>query len=184
MNDAVLVVWKYKLIQNESETEQERKVVDDDNSVSESTADSNDSEKDLTSSNPCVPHTIVFKCIGAARDTQSQVYLRTARDRMLSGYTVPVRMRPEPTNIVDSRAIVFECELDGKWNKIGYVVSDILDEVHAAISLNLIISVKFKCIKYVTHWTRSGPGYFAGISITKNGPWDRRVKLFQSTIGH
>ena len=102
MNDAVLVVWKYKLIQNESETEQERKVVDDDNSVSESTADSNDSEKDLTSSNPCVPHTIVFKCIGAAKDTQSQVYLRTARDRMLRGYTVPVRMRPEPTNIVDS----------------------------------------------------------------------------------
>ena len=49
MNDAVLVVWKYKLIQNESETEQEGKVVDDDNSVSESTADSNDSEKeDLT----------------------------------------------------------------------------------------------------------------------------------------
>lgn len=167
MNDAVLVVWKYKLIQNESETEQEGKVVDDDNSISESTADSNDSEKDLMSSNPCVPHTTVFKCIGAARDTQSQVYLRTARDRMLSGYTVPVRMRPEPTNIVNPRAIVFECELDGKWKKIGYVVSDILDEVHAAISSNLIISVKFKCIKYVTHWTRSGPGYFAGISITK-----------------
>jgi len=78
VNDAVLVVWKYKLIQNESETEQEGKVVDD-NSVSESTADSNDSEKDLTSSNSCVPHTIVFKCIGAARDTQSQVYLCTAR---------------------------------------------------------------------------------------------------------
>jgi len=87
VNDAVLVVWKYKLIQNESETEEEEKVVDDDNSISESTADSNDSEKDLTSSNPCVPHTIVFKCIGAARDTQSQVYLRTARDRMLSGYS-------------------------------------------------------------------------------------------------
>ena len=36
VNDAVLIVWRYKLIQNESETEQERKVVDDDNSVSES----------------------------------------------------------------------------------------------------------------------------------------------------
>lgn len=69
---------------------------------------------------------------------------------MLSGYTVPVRMRPEPTNIVNSRAIVFECELDGKWKKIGYVVSDILDEVHAAISSNLIISVKFKCIMLPT----------------------------------
>jgi len=56
--------------------------------------------------------------------------------------TVPVRMRPEPTNIVNSRAIVFECELDGKWSKIGYVVSDILYEVHAAISSNLICKVQ------------------------------------------
>ena len=64
-------------------------------------------------------------------------------------------MRPKPTNIVDSRAIVFECKLYGKWKKIGYILSDILDEVYTAISANLIMSVKFKCIKYVTHWTQS-----------------------------
>ena len=85
-----------------------------------------------------------------------------------------MRMRPEPTNIADSRAIV--CELDGKWEKIGYVVSDILHEVHTVMSRNLILSVEFKYIKYVTHWTRSGPGYFAAINVTKSGPWDHRVK--------
>ena len=32
-------------------------------------------------------------------------------------------------------------------NGIGYVVSDILHEVHTAMSRNLILSVEFKCIK-------------------------------------
>ena len=157
--------------------------IQDVNVIPESTEESSESEKeDIPSSGPCVPHTIVFKCIGAARDTLSQAALRCARDRMLHGWTVPVRMRPEPTNIADSRAIVFECELDTKWEKIGYVVSEILDEVHIAMTRNLIMSVDFKCIKYVTHWTRSGPGYFAGITVTKNGPWDHRVKLYSSTL--
>ena len=43
-----------------------------------------------------------------------------------------MRMRPEPTNIFDSRAIVFECESENKWKKIGYVVTEILEPVHAA----------------------------------------------------
>lgn len=146
-------------------------------SSSEST-ESNYSE-DLAGGTPCVPHTVVFKCIGAS---QSQDALRVAQDRMSKGWTVPVRMRPEPTNIVDSQAIVFECELDGKWKKIGYVVRDILNEVHTAMGSNLITSVQFKCIKYVTHWSQSGPGYYAGISVTKNGPWDHKVKLFRSTL--
>lgn len=182
MNDAILIVWKCKLIQNGSETEQEEEsVIEDDKSGSKWSGGCE--KEDLTSNCDCVPHTIVFKCIGAARDTHSQVALRTACVRMASGWTIPVRMRPEPTNIVDSQAIVFECELNGKWDKVGYVVTDILSEVHAAIRANLIISVNIKCIKYGTHWTRSGPGYLAGISVTKSGPWDHRVNLFQSTIG-
>ena len=175
----MLIIWNCKVIQNESDAECEE-CIQDVNVIPESTEESSESEKE--DSGPCVPHTIVFKCIGAARDTLSQAALRCARDRMLHGWTVPVRMRPEPTNIADSRAIVFECELDTKWEKIGYVVSEILDEVHIAMTRNLIMSVDFKCIKYVTHWTRSGPGYFAGINVTKNGPWDHRVKLYSSTL--
>ena len=111
-----------------------------------------------------------------------QSTLRQACDRMLMGWSVPVRMRPEPTNVADSRAIVFECELDGKWERIGYVVKEILDQVHTALSAHLIMAVKFKYIKYVTHWTRSGPGYFAAIEVTKFGPWDHHVKLCSSTL--
>ena len=184
VDNAVLIIWNCRVILNESDAQCEKDIQDDDiNVIPESVEESSDSEKeDIPSNESCVPHTVVFKCIGATRDTQSQAALCSAQNRMLHGWTVAVRMRPEPTNIADSRAIVFECELDGKWEKIGYVVRDIVHEVHTAMSRNLILSVEFKCIKYVTHWTRSGPGYFAAINVTKSGPWDHRVKLFSSTL--
>lgn len=68
---------------------------------------------------------------------------------MHNGCTVPVRMRYEPTNIVDARAVVFECLLEEKWVKIGYVVRDILDKVHSAIDNSLILNVRFKWLKYI-----------------------------------
>ena len=37
-----------------------------------------------------------------------------ACDRILNGYTVPVRLAPELKNIKDSGAIAFEYELDGE----------------------------------------------------------------------
>ncbi len=128
------------------------------------------------------PHTVVFKCIGAVRDRQYQDALRTAKHNLQNGWTVPVRMRYQPTNIMDARAVVFECSLEEKWVKIGYVVKDILDEVHSAIDNNLILNVKFKWVKYITDWTRSGPGYFAGITVTKSGQWERKVVRFKYRI--
>ncbi len=97
LNDVVLIVWKKWIWQWY---------------ISESTAESSD----RTICNPCVPHTIIFKCIGAARDP---ITLRTARDRMATPFQLEWG----------------QCEI-GKWSKIGYVVSDVLDEVHAAISAN------------------------------------------------
>ena len=42
-----------------------------------------------------------------------------------------MRLIPEPHN-VDSKAIALQCELDGKWLQIGYIVKELLDEVHVA----------------------------------------------------
>ncbi len=203
MNDAVLIIWKWKRSQNpeyegdiegdgdddedgfngnEDGIESDEDCIEDDEGDEDDIEEDEDFSEDLTGGIPCIPHTIVFKCIGATKDAQSQAALCAARDRMSNGWTVAVRMRPEPTNIVDSQAIMFECELDGKWKKIGYVVRNILSEVHTVMGANLITSVQFKCVKYVTHWSKSGPGYYAGISVTKNGPWDNKVKLFQSTL--
>ena len=49
--------------------------------------------------------------------------------------------------------------------------SELLEEVHAAIKEKKIISVKFSWVRYITEWSHSGPGFFAGIEIRKKGPW-------------
>lgn len=182
-NNEILVIWNGDYcIDDDTSTkefdEESLRQDDIDNVEDDSACDSDDNTVTL----PDVPHTVVFKCIGASRDSHSQLILQTARNVIASGGTVPVRMRPEPTNIFGSQAIVFECELNSKWNKIGYVVTEILDHVHAAISSSSIMAVNFRFIRYVTHWTVSGPGYYAGISVTKNGPWSGLVRHHKSTI--
>lgn len=43
-----------------------------------------------------VPHTVILKCMGSVKESASQMTLRTARDKLSVGWTLPVRMRPEP----------------------------------------------------------------------------------------
>ena len=50
----------------------------------------------------------------------------------------------------------------------------VLTDVHDAMK-NLITVVKFAWVKNIVTWTRSGPGYFAGISITQKGMWSKEV---------
>ncbi len=85
---------------------------------------------------------------------------------------------PEPTNPRDSKALAFVCMIDGKQHTIRYVISELLDEVHAARNVGSNVSVKFSWIRYVTEWSRSGP---AGIDIEKNGMWSTNVVSRQST---
>ena len=37
---------------------------------------------------------------------------------------------PEPNNQYDSKAIAFVCNIDEKWQRIGYIVRKSLDHVH------------------------------------------------------
>ena len=68
----------------------------------------------------------------------------------------------EPYNPFDCNAIAFQCKIYGKWKRIGYVVSEILREVHTAIE---IVRVEFARVKYISDLTRSGPGVFAGGAV-------------------
>ena len=52
---------------------------------------------------------------------------------------VPIELRPKPTNPKDSQAIAFVCLIDGKWEKIGYVVCEALSDVHAAIKKRKVL---------------------------------------------
>ena len=67
------------------------------------------------------------------------------------------------------------CKLDdhSDWERIGYVVQEVLDEVHDAISNKKILDVSFDYIRYVVH--SKSPGWYAGIKITKNSEWSQKV---------
>ena len=100
---------------------------------------------------------------------------------MIEFRTVPVRFTPEPYNMYDSEAVAFECNLDGEWKKVGYVVREVLPEVHAALQEKKIMGIKFSWIKWITAWPRSSQGYYAGIDISKKGYWGARVVSSRST---
>ena len=124
---------------------------------------------------------LIFKCIGTTKNSRYQYVLQRARDIKASGAHVPVKLVHEPLNPRDSKAIAFMSEVDGKWETIGYVVSELLDEVHGAIGAGDILSIQFAWIRYITDWSRSGPGFFAGIAIEKKGEWFSSAKRAAST---
>ena len=133
-------------------------------------------------------HTVMFKVIGCtkedaySRTEKGQDTLLRARDLLESGIDVCVELVPEPTNPKDAKAIAFMCTFeDKKRYRIGYVVKEILNEVHSALNNNEVTSVKFGWIKYVSDWTRSGPGFFAGVKVTKIGHWEPCVIRAAST---
>ena len=140
------------------------------------------SDSHTTSSpEPMQLHTINFKCIGCTRDHQSQQILQEVSQKLDIDEEVLVNLYPEPDNKFDNKAIAFKCFISGKWHRIGYVVKEVLTDVHDAMKKNLITAVKFAWVKYIVTWTRSGPGYFAGISITRKGMWSKEVCQSAST---
>ena len=56
-----------------------------------------------------------------------------------------------------------------------------LDSVHDARESGSILEVKFSWAKYLVTWMRSGPGYYAGINITRVGQWNTAVHQCAST---
>lgn len=121
-----------------------------------------------------------FKCIGVTRDPVYQTILCDVRDTIQSGDTVAVRLAPEPDNQYDANAIAFQCLHHSEWKTIGYVVSEICEEVLAAIQSDDIVSVEFSWVKYKL-WKKN-PGFYASIRITRNGKWSQKVIQCRSTF--
>ena len=66
-----------------------------------------------------------------------------------------------------------KCKIDDSGSvRIGYVVREVLDEVHDAINKK-ILNVSFDWIKYNVHF--KSPGWYAGIRIQRHGEWSLEV---------
>lgn len=119
----------------------------------------NDSESERVNEQPNT-NTLVFKCMGCHKETCYQKALERVCDLMAEGGSVPVAMVHEKTKIYNARALAFVCQLDNKPYTVGYIVSELLDEMHMAIEAGKIVSVKFSWVEYITDWTRCGPKFF------------------------
>ena len=128
-----------------------------------------------------ITHVVTFKCIGASRDKEHQKVLQMAYNARQRGEVVSVKIEPEPSNPYDSKAIAFICMVEGSWKRIGYVVREVVDEVHKAAKQQAIFWVKFAWIKYLVQWTRCGPGFYAGINIARKGEWSNTCIKSAST---
>ena len=107
-------------------------------------------------------HTVTFKCIGSVCDVACQEALRIAWDRLQEGSSPTYSWTPQCIMILK------QLHSNATWMKrIGYIVWEALSEIHVALKENKITEVKFTWIKYITTWTKSGPGYFAEVNISK-----------------
>ena len=140
-----------------------------------------ESDSENESSLPTQTHTVTFKCVGSTYDSNAQSALSKASKLVRDGREIPTKLQPEPTNQYDAKAIAFMCLIDDKWQKIGYIVKECLEHVHAALSARSILSVKLSWAKYLVCWTQSGPGYFAAINVTLRGEWHNDVLRSRST---
>ena len=165
------MVWRW--VENEDETEESEAgyIVNNDETLS--------TESDIDETEEFC--TVTFKCIGVTRTPLYQASLSAACDLVKKGKRVPVKLVPEPTKQVDSRAISFQCEINGKGNFVGYVVKELCDNVHDALSTNSIVSTEFAWIKYKIIRT-TGPGYYAAVDVTRKGAWSSTVKQSANTM--
>ena len=108
--------------------------------------------------------------------------LEETAEKLRNGEHVNVRVNTEPENPFDPNAVVFQTLANGKWMNIGYVVREAAPHVSYAIANNLIVSCEFSWVRCIVHWSKSGQGWYTGITITKKGAWPTEVVRSSSTI--
>ena len=97
------------------------------------------------------------------------------------GVNVAFQISPEPLFML-KHIITFECCLNNKWERVGYMVTDVLSAVHEALHKQEIVTVELAWVKFITHWSQSSPGWYCGVKISKKGPWSNDVWRCRSTI--
>ena len=183
--DQAFVMWNWSWL-DESMSDEENSNEESSNSFNDDGEESDDHDEDTSAYDedidaiPAITHSVVFKCIDTLKQYEYQETLALVKRKMLGGTVVPVKLEKEPLNPVDTKAIEFVTNVNGFWEQIGYVVQEILDEMHKAMDENLILNVQFDCVKYTLYF--KNPGWYAGIKVARNGDWLRTVIHCRSTL--
>jgi len=176
-------MWNWSWLDESTSDEESSDSVDGSDSVDDvegSSNNDNDNHDEDDDAIPAITHSVVFKCIGTLKQHEYQETLALAKKKIREGIVVPVKLEKEPHNPVDSKAIAFVTNVSGTWERIGYVVQEVLDEVHKAMDDCSILNVRFDCVKYTLYFKH--PGWYAGIIITRSGDWSQTVIRCRSTL--
>ena len=180
-SQGAIVIWEWEWVDKDNVTHVSDTVLSH-NSIENDESSEMEFGSDTSVSIEELPvYTETFKCIGCQHDLEAQQVLQIVSQMMRNGDIVPVNIFHEPSNRYDSRAMAFKCWIRDEWKRIGYVVKETLDAVHNAKDRSEITDVSFKWAKYLVTWSRSGPGFYAGINISKRGQWPREVAACAST---
>ena len=82
------------------------------------------------------------------------------------------------------RSLALSTEAKGQWHTFGYVVTELLEEVHGAIVQHEVIKTTFKTIKCMFTCTRCDHGFYAAVNITRKGLWSSQVIKHANIISH
>ena len=123
---------------------------------------------------PAITHSVIFKCMGVTKEKRYQDIPKYAKQQLDNGIRLPLKLQLEPDNKYDSKAIAFMCHDNSGWQRIGYVLREVTDEVHGAINNGKILNVAFDWTKYCVHFSTCG--WYTGIRITLNGEWLPQVQ--------
>ena len=106
-----------------------------------------------------------------------QAALRAAKKELerppLVRKDIVARIRPEPDNEKDSKAMVIEINYSEGYKAIGYIPRELTKFLHPLIALNKIVDVRLKHITFRTVYKRVG--LYAAIIIERKGPWGKKV---------
>lgn len=110
----VFVIWKWEWEEPEQNEREENSSI---TNVAED-CDINECE-DNECASTSITHSVVFKCMGSTKCVRSQEVLAEAAHKLRRSENARVRLRREPTNPKDARAVAFDCLLGNCWERIG-----------------------------------------------------------------
>ena len=156
-NDKVFVMWKWTWLDEcSSDGEEDVAKLSDEDAAELSDEDaaelSDEHDQDTNNAIPAITHSVIFKCMGSTKEHEYEEALALAKRKMNDGIGIAVKLEKEPHNPVDAKAIAFVIDLDGTWKRIGYVMSELLEEVHKAMDDSLILKIQVDFIKFIPYF--------------------------------
>ena len=140
--DQVFIKREWEWLEDDNNSECQQSEGDQEESNLDATCADNDSDEDEDEI-PAITHSVTFKYIGCTKELYYQETLALVKQKINKGENVQVKLQKELDNAFDANTIVFMCNANGNWKRIGYVGSEALPDINDALLKNKIVKGYF-----------------------------------------